>query len=833
MHKDDPTAWHGLAVTDVLARLDASGTGLTAGQAAERLARIGTNEVAEAPKEPFVGELVKSLAEPLQLLLIGVAVLSAVFGEVRDAVAIGAIIAAVAVIEALTEVRAERAIAALRQLAAPIGRVVRDGVVRELAVQEIVPGDVIVIEAGDIVPADARVLQAAGLRVDESPMTGEPEPAAKSATAVAEDADLADRSSAVFAGTEVVAGEGRAVVVATGPRTELGQLGKLVADQREPTTPLQRSMGELARSVLVVAVGTSVIVPAVGVAAGRPLREMLLAGLTLAFATVPEELPILVTVLLAVGGRQLARRGALLRHLRAAETLGAINVVLTDKTGTLTENRLRLTELVGEEMAVLTTALLTQQPGGDRLGREPLEAALRRAADDISVGISASPDTGFPFDPDRKLVTRVWRTPTGYEVAVAGAPEAVLPRCRPGSGGPEVAGALRRLTRQGSRVVAFARRQADQRPADRDAAEAGLEFVGLAAFEDPLRPGVADAVRELHRAGVATIVITGDHPDTAAAIAHQAGLTVGIVLRGSDLARYSDADLSDAVGHGTVIARATPADKLRVVRLLQGRGDGVAVTGDGVNDAPALAAADVGIAMGLRGTDLARAAADVVLTDDAYPTVAAAVEQGRNVASQLRRAVAFYLGAKVALVTAMVVPLALGLPAPFAPVHIVLLELFMDLGASLAFVGEPFAPGAMRRPPRPLSARFLDRAEMAAIGTVGVAMAAAVLPIYLVGGSPLAAQRAAAVGVWLTANALVAWALRARPALSPAANVAFPLWVGATVAAGALVAFTPFGDVVGLSVPEGPALALTPIAVAAAIALTAAARRAFRLGVEL
>jgi P-type Ca2+ transporter type 2C len=335
---------------------------------------------------------------------------------------------------------------------------------------------------------------------------------------------------------------------------------------------------------------------------------------------------------------------------------------------------------------------------------------------------------------------------------------------------------------------------------------------------------------------VKTIVVTGDHAMTAAAVAEQADLGGGKVLAGGEpLDRLTDRELSSRLADHTVVARATPSDKLRVVRLLQRRGEVVAVTGDGINDAPALAAADVGIAMGRRGTDLAREAADLVLTDDAYPTVATAVEAGRSIASQLRRAVAFYLGAKLALVAAVAVPLALGLPSPFAPVHIVLLELFMDLGASVAFVSEPAAPAAMSRPPREPAARFLDRAETGAIVGSAAALFAAVLASYLVvraGWGP-ESGRSAAVASWLVGHTLVAWALRARPALPPRANPAFPAWALAAAVTGVVLTATPAGHAFGLDALPTAAWTVIAAAVAGGALLAAAGRRAADLGRQL
>jgi len=558
--------WHALDAPAVLLRLGSSPAGLADEEHARRLAYYGPNlPEGQHKREPWWEELGESFTEPLQLLLIAVAVLSAVFGELRDAIAIAAIIAAVAVTETVTEVRAAAAIEALRAMTAPTARLHRKSHTAEVPAASLVPGDVVAVEAGDIVPADARVLATRGLRVDESTLTGEAGPAGKSEQPVPAGTGLAGRSSLLHAGTAVAAGEGRAVVVATGQDSELGRLGRLAAESREPPTPLQAAMSQLARGVLVAAIAACVLVPAVGLAAGQPWRDMLLAGLTVAFATVPEELPILITVLLALGGRQLARQGALLRRLRAGETLGAVTILVTDKTGTLTENRLRLAGITGDRREVLATALACQPPQPAR--REPMEAQLAEAA--AADGITRDGDevAVFPFDPARKLVSRASQGGDGIILAVSGAPEPVLDRCHldPATRAG-ISASLARPTGQGMRVIAFARRRLDQVPADRDAAEVGLDYVGLAAFTDPLRDGVPAAVAALTRAGVATIVVTGDHPATADSVAIQAGLPASQVLPGGDADAMPDAELEPRLRHGAVIARATPAAMRRPPR---------------------------------------------------------------------------------------------------------------------------------------------------------------------------------------------------------------------------------------------------------------------------
>lgn len=830
------TRWHATPVEQVLAQLETGPDGLTGTEAARRRAALPTRSGPE--QEGFLEELVESFTEPLQLLLVTVAVLSAVFGELRDAVAIAVIVVLVAVTETLTETRSARAIAALGELSAPTSRVVRDGQVEEVAGDRIVAGDVVALEAGDLVPADLRVLSASGLRVQESALTGEPAPVGKDAQPIACDAPLAERSSMLYAGTAVVGGAVRAVVVAVGDDSELGRLGRLVDEANPGPTSLQRSLREVARAVLVLALVVSVAVPLVGLAVGQPAREMLLAGLSLAFATVPEELPILVTVLLAVAGRQLARRGALLRRLSAAEALGGVSVVVTDKTGTLTRNELTLVELLPasghDRDSLLRTAVRSQAPAGPN-AREPLETSLADAARQHGLDAGADELASHVFDAQSKLVTRVWVEPSGRRsVVVAGAPESVLARCALTAEAHEQwQRTLSEQTGLGRRLVAFAQREvtADENPAVRATLEQGLSLRGLAAFEDPLRDGVPDAVSRLHEAGVSTVLLTGDHPSTASAVAVQAGLPRSKAMLGGDaLEQLSDADLLGALRHGTVLARATPADKLRVVRLLRGSGQTVAVTGDGVNDGPALAAADVGIAMGRRGSDLARQAAGVVLVDDAFPTVATAVASGRNVGTQLRRAVGFYLGAKLALVLCMLVPLLLGRPVPFTPAMIALLELFMDLGASVAFVAEPAAATLMRRPPRAAAERFLDRRELTAIGVVAAALTVAVLPAYLLAGPGAQVARAAALGAWLAGHALIAWSLRADPRLALRRNLAFPAWALAAVVVGLTVAATPLAVTLGLSALDPARLGIIAATVLSAVVVAGGLRRLLRLG---
>lgn len=814
-------AWHSMSNDAVLDELNTTPSGLSEEERQTRLRQFGPNTLRGRKREPWWKEVLECLVEPMQLLLIGVAVLSGIFGSLADALAIGALVLVVVALESISEIRASRAVDALRVMSAPTARVLGPSGVQTRPAADLVPGDVILVEAGDVVPADARLLSGVnGVRLDESGLTGESQSVGKDVAAVELDAPLAERHSMLYAGTAVVAGDAMAVVVSTGPTSELGRMGKLVAETKEPPTPLQKGLAQLARVVLVFAIAASIIVPAVGVLAGQPWKEMLLTGLTVAFATVPEELPILIAVLLAVGGRQLARQGALLRKLRAGETLGLVTTVVTDKTGTLTENRLRFEKIVGDIVPVLTVALHTQPV--EASDREPMEVQLREQASAAGIDHDSQEAFAYPFDSTRKLVSRGWVTTDGRAwVAVSGAPEAVIAHAIMSD--DERAAALEAtatLADDGLRVIAFGRRSlggvTDFRS---ESVEAGLEFIGLASFRDSLRAGVSDSVAALTAAGVGTIVVTGDHPRTAQAIAAQAGLT-GEVISGPAFDQLPDGLARHQLQHGTVIARATPTTKHRIVQLLQRDHQIVAVTGDGPNDAPALAAADVGIAMGRRGSDLARETAGVVLTDDSYPTVVAAIAKGRNISAQLRRAVAFYLGAKLALVLILVAALALGLPSPFGPAQIVLLEIFMDIGASLAFVNEPSAPQAMRRPPRSPRARFMDWPMVSSLLTVAATLVIAVLPTYLLLDAGADTARSAAVLAWLAGHAVIAWTLRSRPLLSWKANPAFPIWGASAILVGLVLVLTPLGQIVHLAPLS--AAALVPVLICTVIACVVA-----------
>jgi P-type Ca2+ transporter type 2C len=797
-------------VSEAAAEGRASTAGLGLDEVLARRATHGWNKLPEKAPDPLWRELLEALAEPLQLLLVAVGVLYAVFGELRDALVILAVIVTVAFVESATEWRAGRAIRALGELAAPRAVVRRGGVVSEVAPAELVPGDVLLLTAGSRVPADVRLTETEGVAVDESLVTGESQPVVHNQGA---------GSDELMAGTHVVRGNAIAVVTRTGADSTLGRIASLVAQEPEPRTPLQRQLGQLAKVLLVAAIAVSAIVPAIGVLAGEPLKDMVLTGLTLAFATIPEELPILVVVVLGLGSLALARQGAIVRRLIAAETLGAVTVVCTDKTGTLTENRMAVERVI--PAAELSGEAATGDAGRQvvefaRLASEPPSIDDSRFIDPVDTAIWQAADTAvvpgevrrYGFDDRLRLASTAFRVADRWMLATKGAPEAIVDRTvasrRNGGASPiddawrrRVLSAAEMAAEAGQRVLAVASRQIADGAGEREALESDLVFEGLLVLSDPIRKGVPEAVAELQGAGVSVSMVTGDQAATAVAVARQIGLG-GRALSAAEMGEITDSELARIAGDGAVFTRTRPEDKLRIARALEAAGEVVAMTGDGVNDAPALKAAAIGVAMGRGGSDVARETADLILTDDNFTTLARAVGQGRRLFENLRKAVRYYLAVKVALVTVSFIAAVAGLPLPFAPVQIVILELFMDLGASVAFVNLPAEADEMKRPPRDPRAPFLDRRMAAGIFAGGLTLAAATGAAYLIGlrSGGVKSGRTLAMATWMTCHAvlgvIMGWERRPVALQDLAANPAMVGWVTAALLfAGALLTVAP------------------------------------------
>ena len=716
--------------------------------------------------------------------------LYAIWGSLTEALAIFAIIVLLAVVEGFNEYRAKRAVAALQDLSAPNARVIRDGHVRDAAAGELVPGDLVLLAAGDRIPADLRLVESTLLAADESTLTGEAVPVEKDACArVSQDAPVGDRVTIAYAGTVVTRGRGRGIVVATGMETEVGRIAGLVEEAKQPKTPLERTMRELARKLTFVAIGVSLLVPAVGIVLGQPFREMVLTGLTLAFATVPEELPILITMVLAFGAYRLSRRGAIVKRLRAAETLGSVDLLLTDKTGTLTENRMRVagllpaSELSEQQLLGLATTATDTTRTPDSLLGDAIDVALVERSQQAGLE-PLQAEKLFPFDENARMMAAVAQG----SLIVKGAPEVVLGHAAAYSA-DDLRTALEWAERQaakGERVIAVGTRPVET--ADTGEADSlltgELAFLGLISFADPPREEAPGAISALTRAGVQPVMVTGDHPATARAIAESVGIPAGSVMTGRDLDGLDDTEMEGTLEDTSVFARMSPGEKLRLVEAAQRAGRTVAVTGDGVNDAPALRAASAGVAMGEGGTDVAREAADIVLTEDNVSTIARMLREGRMLFDNLSGAVRYYLAAKVALILTVFVPVLLGHPVPLTPVQIIVMEFFMDLGASATFVTERAAGNLMDRPPRDPKRPFLDRSMLLYILGGGVILGTGVLAAFFwaAGQGAVEHARTVAFSTWLAAHIALAVSFRRRQSW----NGALALWAVGAVGLAAL-----------------------------------------------
>ncbi len=695
--------------------------GLAADEVSARQQRHGPNRLPQAPPRP----LWKRLLDPFRDFMIGVllaaAVLSGLMGDLADTVVILVIVLLNAAIGFWQEWRAEQALQALQRMAAPHATVKRDGGrVQVIETDRLVPGDVVLLEAGNLVPADLRLHEVAQLRVDESALTGESVTVEKSPAHLPPgDRPLGDRLNMAWKGTLVTHGRAAGLVVATGARTELGQVATLLGDEPQRATPLQKRLAAFGKRLSVVVLALCSVIFAIGVLRGEPVLLMALTAISLAVAAIPEALPAVVTVLLALGARRLVNVNALVRRLPSVETLGSVSVICSDKTGTLTQNRMEVRELRsfdGTAEAAWTALVLCNDAvvSGDGWVGDPTETALlagaRAAGLDVAAVQQAHPrQQEWPFDADRKRMSTLHAQGTGWRACVKGAPESVLPRCRPTAATAAALALAQAWAADGLRVLAVAQRDgdgdADRGAVDADAFERDLQLLGLVALIDPPRPEARAAVAECRAAGVRAVMITGDHPATALAIARDLGIAPpapdGRAVTGSELAAMDEDVLEATVQRVSVYARMDPAQKIRIIKALQARGQFVAMTGDGVNDAPALQAADIGVAMGRGGTDVAREASSLVLLDDNFATIVGAVREGRRIFDNIRKFIRYALtGNSGEIWVLFLAPLA-GLPIPLLPIHILWVNLVTDGLPGLALAAEPAERGVMQRPPRP------------------------------------------------------------------------------------------------------------------------------------
>jgi Ca2+-transporting ATPase len=758
--------WHSQELQETIRSLDANPeTGLTDQEAAQRLTRYGVNRLVEEKEIRFLGIFKEEVTEPMILLLIAVGVLYSIWGNLTDSLTIIAIISVLVIVEVWNEYRAKRSIAALKKLASPTTMVLRNGQPQEVQTVLLVPGDTLLLKTGQRVPADARIVDSFGLEVDESSLSGESFPVAKDADVVLpREAIISEQKNMVFAGTVVTRGRARALITATGINTELGRVVGLAKAAREPKTPLQMSMKQLSKSLVWIALFFSILVPALGFLRGLQLAQMILTGLSLAFAVIPEELPIIITMVLGVGAYSLSRKNALVKRLRAAETLGSVTVIATDKTGTITENKMKIDSLYFDckivqnqffkenEKEALKTALLSSDAIKDltdgNVLSNPMAQAILENMEENGVDIQKLRNDWvlkdeLSFDNKRKLASYLYQHGNSLIALSSGAPENLLANSTKlfmkneeieltEETRKEIAIAISEMAQAGERLLAFGyQRIPPASKLEKENLERNLVFVGIVGFIDPPRAEVAGAIRTCREAGIKVIMVTGDHPETARAVATQVGINSAKVLTGNEISKMSDEEVKKALKQTFVFARVTPEDKLRLVRLLRENGEIVAVTGDGINDAPALKEAHIGVAMGIRGTDVAKETADMVLTDDNFATIETAIKEGRKLFGNLKKGVRYYLSCKVALVASFLLPIALGVPLPFSPIQIIVLELFMDLAASATFVAEPEESGTMTRPPIDPNEKFMNRTMQKSLFIGALSLFAAVSTSFL------------------------------------------------------------------------------------------------------
>jgi len=755
VHPASATA-HASAGGDLLRQLASDGErGLGDREAGERLARWGANRLSRSAGRPGWRRLLDQFQDPLLYALLSVGLVKVLIGKAGDAWVIWSVTLINAVIGFVQESKAETAIAALAHSVPSEAEVVREGRRQRLSSDDLVPGDVVLLEAGKRVPADLRLLRCRQLRLDESALTGESLPVTKGSAAVAANAPLAERSGMAYAGTLVAAGQGRGLVVATGTATELGRISRSLAEQVTLSTPLTRQFRRFSHTLLLLVLLLAIVTFVVGVARGRAAAEMFDGAVALAVGAIPEELPAIVTITLAIGVHRMARRKAIIRRLPAVEALGSTTVICSDKTGTLTQNRMTVQHIhAGGELLSLDQLWPAGDgaAGGDPLSRnaavretllagllcndarpsrrqglvgDPTETALLQAAQTVGLDREQALDAhprrdAIPFASEQQFMATLHGS---QRILMKGSAEAVLARCSrqlraDGTSEPldraAIEAALAAMAREGERVLAFAigsagAGQAELRPSHLDA---GLDFLGLQGMRDPPRPEALAAVAACREAGITVKMVTGDHLETARAIARELGLgRNGTVraLEGRELDNRSPGELNAITRDTDVFARVAPAQKLALVRALQAQGEVVAMTGDGVNDAPALKQADIGIAMGKGGTEVAREAADMLLTDDNFATIEAAVEEGRAVYLNLRKALAFVLPVNGGASMTILLGAVLGLELPVTALQVLWLNMVCSLSLSVPLAFEPRPPGLMGQPPRPPAQPLLSR----------------------------------------------------------------------------------------------------------------------------
>jgi len=725
--------------------------GLSSSEAKARLQKYGPNKLYEKWEVKFWDIFKEEITEPMIIFLIIVAILYSIWGKLVDTIAIFCIILALVLVEIFNEYRAKKAIASLSKLSPTKAKVIRDGALTDIDTEEVVIGDIIILVSGTKVPADAKLLESYNLTVDESSLTGESIPVELDAEAdTPENAPLGERKNFVFAGTVVKHGEGKGVVVATGKNTELGKIVGIAKEIKEPKTPLQIAMKQLSGFLVWFAIFFSALIPILGIMRNPDQwKDMILTGLALSFATIPEELPIIITMALGIGGYELSKQKAIVKKARAAETLGSVTVIATDKTGTITANKMEVVRVWPEEKKVeICKAALSAMP---KFLPDSTDQAIAIYAEKFvsPVGIGKILKE-YGFEKGIRVRSILREAEDGEVLYSTGAPEELIEPGIDEAFASEAKKVLDEETEKGRRVIGYA---------------VNSKFLGLISLEDPPLPEVPKAIRACHDAKIKVKMITGDYPKTAKSIAEQVGIiSDSKVILGKDIDSMNDEELEESVKFASVFARTTPQHKYRIVKALQKNGEVVSVTGDGINDVLALKEADIGIAMGLRGTDVAKEAADMILADDNFATITNGIWEGRKIFDNLTKGVRYYLSCKLALVLIFLLPILINLPLPFAPIQIILLELFMDLAASATFVAEPKEKDVYKRPPRNPKEKFINTEFVSNIIVYGLSLFLAVTLCYLVGrsitGGDLVRSQTMAFSGWIFGHIFLAFTLR-------------------------------------------------------------------------
>jgi Ca2+-transporting ATPase len=790
--------WHDKAITEVFNSLKSNLQGLTSDEAKRRLDEIGPNELTQEKKISPWALLLDQFKSVLVIILLVAVALSVVIGlvnhkpgaglpeEITDALVILAIVIAVVILGFIEEFRSEKALDALKRMAAPTATVLRDGVEKEIPARELVPGDILVLSTGDKTPADARIIESANLSTQEAALTGESTPVEKTTEIITgKDVPVGDRKNMVYSGTVVTYGRGKAVVTTTGMQTEFGKIATMLQEVKEEQTPLQRNLDRVGKLLGLAALVIVAIVVALSIFRGHTFIEMFIWGVSLAVAAVPEALPAVVVISLAIGVQKMAKRHALIRRLSAVETLGSTSIICSDKTGTLTQDQMTIRQLFVSGKSINVTGAgyepkgefningnpfdvkqdptikimmqvntlcndthLLKTDGKWEIKGDPTEGALLVVAAKSGVSHEIAEEESprideIPFSSERKRMTTVHKSPSGNVAYSKGAPEIIVDACsqvikngqtRPLTEADKslILDSARLMAENALRVLAMAYKPLPPDLTDKSEYEKSMVFVGLAGMIDPPRPEVKEAINTCEKAGIKSIMITGDHKITASAIAKELGiLKNGIALTGAELDKLSDVAYENMVGDIEVYARVSPSHKLKVIEAFSKRGDVVAMTGDGVNDAPALKKADIGVAMGITGTDVSKEAAAMVLTDDNFASIVAAVEEGRGIFLNIKKYLMFLLSANVGEVMVMFFASLFAMPLPLLAIHLLWVNLTTDGLPALALAVDPKDPDIMERPPRNPKSGVFTKNVLVTIGVIGVVMAVTVIGMFI------------------------------------------------------------------------------------------------------